>query len=1431
MKVSGNGPGAGSAGAPSAPMHSDKGQRGMATYTVNSTADSDPNGEFTTLREAIEAANASTEADFIEFDPTVFAEAETIMLTSALPALEGTLTINGSPEGLTISGDNAYGVFEVAGTGVVTMTGLTIADGAAADGAGILVNSGGALALTDSTIDGNDSSGTGGGISNAGTLTMDAVTVSNNIAGTDGGGIYNTGTIAESVNVTIADNVATGGVGGGLSNEASGTATLVNATVWGNMAPDDAAGAGGGINNGGTLNLSNSIVVGNTEGTTTTVDSNVAGSLATDDDNIVDVDPATIFAEVDTDGNDSTPDEIGLADNGGPVKTLKLKSVGTNPAIDKADDGDTTDDSPEFDATGTARPDGKADIGSYELEYEAPTATDDIASVNAGSATATSSATGVLKNDSAVTGSDIAVRNIADDDEDEAVADNADTTITGEYGTLEIEGDGSYTYTADNAERLDAGETQDDVFTYTVKEDDGFSSTATLTITVTGENEAPDAEDDALTEGSIADDANVLTNDSDEDDGDNEVDDPASFSVTGVRTVTRGEGDDPDVKGDVQTVDGSGATTVEGLYGTLTLAADGSVSYEKDAEKSKAVPGSTDMNDVFEYTITDAEDATDSAEIVVTVSGTNDAPTASDVTIAAGDADNTDNATLADSFSDPDTDDTPTVKEVKFGTATAVEPTAAGAEVEGKYGTLIIRENGSYSYAVATTAGDQLNAYQALAEGEVGTEVFTYTVEDGSSAEATAKLTINVTGENDEPTATNFSETPAADVEDGDEAQFVFDDVDGEDTVSVTEVSFEGDAADDEDDDEADVTAEAPGTVQGLYGTLTIGADGKFFYTENLGAKGPVDPDVFTVTVTDDKGEEAAATITIDPTEADDAPDAVDDPITAAAALKGGNVLANDSDPDFDDAEADMTVTQVAVSGQTLGAIPADDEITTDNGVLTIKADGSYTYAKLADAEADEDGVLDAFDYEVTSAGKTGTATLTIFNGPKAADDMVTPEQAPVNGEANALLNDNETVDTGDTLRATSIGVTGSEGAPATITAETDGVATGTYGTLTLKADGSYSYVADGAAYDALKATDTEEDSFDYAVADGAGGTSSAKIKVTVTGVNDAPVAADDAATAGSIAEGASLLANDSDVDGDALAVGTVGVTGSEADPASVTAAGTVVEGTYGFLTVKSDGSYAYSTKAEAAGSIPVGTSMEDSFDYTATDGTASSMAKLVVSVAGTMQPTTPPPAPPAPMPSTDGQDRVKGTAGDDTYDGGAGNDRITGGAGNDNLRGGEGDDIVRGGSGNDVLLGNRGDDRLKGGEGDDLMYGGSGDDVLNGQGGSDTLVGGSGDDILRAGADGGRMTGGSGDDSLKGGDGADVFAFADGLDRMRRFDEAEDRLELSSGLWEGEMTAADVLEEFGREKSNRVEIDFGDDVVKIYRVDFDALLDAIDIV
>jgi CSLREA domain-containing protein len=157
---------------------------------VNSTEDTvNPNDGVTTLREAINTANANPGADIITFDSNVFAGSQTIRLSSQL-LINDSLTIQGTGiNNLTISGDannngiNDYGDVRLffVNQGTVRFNDLTLANGRAQGGYGHDGGGGGA--------------GMGGALFiNGGSVTTNNVSFSNNQAiGGKGGDNYGYG--------------------------------------------------------------------------------------------------------------------------------------------------------------------------------------------------------------------------------------------------------------------------------------------------------------------------------------------------------------------------------------------------------------------------------------------------------------------------------------------------------------------------------------------------------------------------------------------------------------------------------------------------------------------------------------------------------------------------------------------------------------------------------------------------------------------------------------------------------------------------------------------------------------------------------------------------------------------------------------------------------------------------------------------------------------------------------------------------------------------------------------------------------------------------------------------------------------------------------------------------------------------------------------
>ncbi len=231
------------------------------TYTVTDLTDSAT--DTGSIRYAVNQVNAGTGGDTIVFSGA--GASGTIMLNSAngTLAIKQSVTITGTGAGvLTISGGGAVTVFTINSGVTVSISGLTIADGNGTSGSGILNN--GTLNINNSAFSNNVASVTtssGGGIDNGSgsTLTVSNSTFSGNYAGS-GGGILNFGTMTVS-NSTFNNNSSISG--GGIFNS-GGTSNVINSTIAGNTSSN----YGGGIyvaSGGGSVTITNSIVSGNTE--------------------------------------------------------------------------------------------------------------------------------------------------------------------------------------------------------------------------------------------------------------------------------------------------------------------------------------------------------------------------------------------------------------------------------------------------------------------------------------------------------------------------------------------------------------------------------------------------------------------------------------------------------------------------------------------------------------------------------------------------------------------------------------------------------------------------------------------------------------------------------------------------------------------------------------------------------------------------------------------------------------------------------------------------------------------------------------------------------------------------------------------------------------------------------------------------------------
>ncbi len=805
---------------------------------------------------------------------------------------------------------------------------------------------------------------------------------------------------------------------------------------------------------------------------------------------------------------------------------------------------------------------------------------------------------------------------------------NAAQAVTGTYGVLTMAADGSYTYVANQAaaDELDPSETATDVFTYTVKDDaDKNASTATLTITVTGLADAITAFDDtdAVNAGSTISRSTSDTQELDHDDTDDDGDDvPGSLTITAIRTGQKSG------SGDAKTLGQSFTTT----YGTVTINADGSYSYAANRSGAMSLSDGATAVDYFTYTVTDQSGNTSNGQLAITVtgidSGSNNAPVANNDTGAVDeDATLTVNAGSGaeSNDTDPDGDDISVV---------GIAGGSVGSAVTGTYGQLTIAADGSYTYLANQAAADALDA------GDQVTDVFTYTLQDDGTPnlQDTATITITVTGVDDDPVGVN-------------DAGAVNEDA----TLSVNAGS--GVLSNDTDADASSslsVSGINGGTVgqalTGTYGTLTLNSDGSYSYAANTTgadglAHGATATDTFTYTVSDGAGTTDTANLVITvtgvgPVGSADTATATENQTLSVNAASG--VLTNDTGGDTES----LAVTNVSSNG-TSNSGAAGAGVLGTYGTLTVAADGSYTYiANTAAAEALDagDSVTEVFTYTVKDDDdkNSSTATLTVtINGANdaivAVDDTDSVDEGATISrtvsDPQELDHDDTDVDGDDASGNFTITDIRTGPKDGTGTDGTVGVAlTGEYGTLTVNADGSYTYVADQTKSDQLATGQTGTDTFTYTVSDGTA-TSTASLTFTVTGINDNdPVAVDDT---DSVKRDASITrdagsafdvdSDDTDADSDALTISEVRSGQVEGGGRGGSGkVGTTLVGTYGTLTLNSDGSYTYAADQDAANSLKRGDSAIDYFNYTVTDGSRTDTGVLAITVNGISDPPEP---------------------------------------------------------------------------------------------------------------------------------------------------------------------------------------------------------------
>jgi large repetitive protein len=417
-------------------------------------------------------------------------------------------------------------------------------------------------------------------------------------------------------------------------------------------------------------------------------------------------------------------------------------------------------------------------------------------------------------------------------------------------------------------------------------------------------------------------------------------------------------------------------------------------------------------------------------------------------------------------------------------------------------------------------------SYQATGD-LLANDEFVYQVEDGFGGTASATVSILTSGDILPPIASN------------DDYQV------NEGTTLVIDNVNLGILANDLDPQNLPFELMTSLLVQPQHGQLNLSLDGTFTYIPNSKFVGV---DQFQYQIENSANLQAQAFVTITVNSQADIPIALDDNYQV---LEDTNLIV--------DAASGLLLNDESLNDSTLrvNTTPINSP---QKGTLTLAEDGSFSYLP----DENFNGV-DSFTYQVIDDSElTDTANVNIVilpsnDAPIALDDsysLVENSTLSVSISANHLLSNDSDID-GDTL-----------------TVNTTPVTNVSNGSLTLNSNGSFSYTP-SLDFNGV-------DSFSYQISDGNGETATATVSLTITvPLNELPVAVADSFTLNEDVSlnGTSVLANDSDADGDSLTVNTAPI-------ANVS---------NGSLTLNSNGTFTYTPAINFNGT--------DSFTYEVSDG------------------------------------------------------------------------------------------------------------------------------------------------------------------------------------------------------------------------------------
>ena len=544
--------------------------------------------------------------------------------------------------------------------------------------------------------------------------------------------------------------------------------------------------------------------------------------------------------------------------------------------------------------------------------------------------------------------------------------------IAGTYGTLTLNGDGSYLYQL-TSQALGAGAQDSDVFVYTLRDEHGASDTATLSINITGANDE--------TQLAAAIDRT-------------ESEDVAPFSVDLLAGVSDADTTD--------TLTVSNLTVIGGTPYGITL---NGTSLDVDTAAFQHLPAGSSETFTYSYIVSDGFSDPVTQTATITITGANDDPVAtanvSDVGedasygVAAIPGINLDGQfSIA---SDPNVENSDTVPHVTVSGvgddsihAYTFSVTAADTSVTLDIdGAIKVDPNGSFSSLLTLYDSDGVEIAQGEPNfnGDPGSvflgDVYLQTTLD------IGVYTVRIGAYQQSP---SFDPIPAGATYD---LHVSFDGaiLVGEDSASrmpdpltawgnvITD--DDGAGVDQDVDDLTSLSVDAISDQQGTYGSLTLNSDGSYLYTLDNGSDGVANAvqslaegqsvtDIFTYTLRDGTGGSDTADLTITIVGDNDAPTvsgAVSSNLDDSQGVVSVDLLANASDIDALDVLAAINLT--VISGDASG-------ITVNGNALDVDT-SAYQHLPLGQQETIS-YQYDVIDGQGGSVGQTATLTISGSN-------------------------------------------------------------------------------------------------------------------------------------------------------------------------------------------------------------------------------------------------------------------------------------------------------------------------------------------------------------------------------------------------------------------------------------------------------------------